>query len=70
LSGESALHSENAGPQGIPTPEAGVYALHGYEAPLGEIETTVAAIWADLLRFDRVGRNDNFFELEATPCWR
>ena len=34
-----------------------------YEAPVGEIETRVARIWAELLKVDRVGRTDDFFEL-------
>ncbi len=47
----------------LPAPEADAYALHGYEAPQGEIETALAAIWCDVLKLDRVGRHDNFFEL-------
>ncbi|WP_407310824.1 amino acid adenylation domain-containing protein [Pseudomonas sp. nanlin1] len=35
----------------------------GYEAPQGEIESQLAAIWADVLKVERVGRSDNFFEL-------
>ncbi|WP_156598577.1 phosphopantetheine-binding protein, partial [Agrobacterium vitis] len=35
----------------------------GYVAPEGAVEETLAAIWADLLRVERVGRHDNFFEL-------
>ena len=35
----------------------------GYEEPQGELETRIAAIWAELLRLERVGRHDNFFEL-------
>ena len=34
-----------------------------YEPPRGETETTLAAIWADVLSVERVGRRDNFFEL-------
>ncbi|WP_343792153.1 alpha/beta fold hydrolase, partial [Dokdonella soli] len=34
-----------------------------YEAPQGEIETTLARIWSELLGHERVGRHDNFFEL-------
>jgi aryl carrier-like protein len=34
-----------------------------FEAPLGEIESALAAIWCELLKVDRVGRHDNFFML-------
>ncbi|WP_334191085.1 MupA/Atu3671 family FMN-dependent luciferase-like monooxygenase [Noviherbaspirillum sp.] len=34
-----------------------------YEAPVGETETLLAAIWADVLRVEKVGRHDDFFEL-------
>jgi hypothetical protein len=34
-----------------------------YSEPVGEIEGTVATIWAEVLKRDRVGRQDNFFEL-------
>ncbi|MDW0358489.1 amino acid adenylation domain-containing protein [Halomonas venusta] len=34
-----------------------------YAAPEGDIETTLAEIWADVIGCERVGRNDNFFEL-------
>jgi amino acid adenylation domain-containing protein/natural product biosynthesis luciferase-like monooxygenase protein len=34
-----------------------------YEAPVGEREQLVAALWQSLLSRPRVGRNDNFFEL-------
>ena len=47
----------------LPAPEQDAYATRGYEAPQGETETIVAAIWAEVLKLDRVGRHDNFFEL-------
>jgi thioesterase domain-containing protein/aryl carrier-like protein len=34
-----------------------------YEAPIGEVEETLAAIWAEVLDVPKVGRHDNFFEL-------
>ncbi|WP_413762773.1 non-ribosomal peptide synthase/polyketide synthase [Variovorax sp. Varisp41] len=34
-----------------------------HEAPEGEVETRLAALWAELLGVPRVGRQDNFFEL-------
>jgi acyl carrier protein len=34
-----------------------------YEAPQGETETQLAAFWAELLRVERVGRNDHFFDI-------
>ncbi|NDZ18109.1 non-ribosomal peptide synthetase [Variovorax sp. WS11] len=45
----------------LPQPEAGTSA--GYEAPVGEAEQAVAALWAELLGVPRVGRHDSFFEL-------
>jgi FkbM family methyltransferase len=34
-----------------------------YEAPIGATETTLARIWAEVLKLERVGRDDDFFEL-------
>ncbi|MDE9558224.1 hypothetical protein KKJ06_23375, partial [Xenorhabdus bovienii] len=34
-----------------------------YEAPQGEIEHKLAAVWQSLLKLEQVGRYDNFFEL-------
>ncbi|HEX6911111.1 MAG TPA: amino acid adenylation domain-containing protein [Longimicrobium sp.] len=47
----------------LPAPEGDAYARRGYEAPIGEIETALAEIWAGLLGVERVGRRDDFFEL-------
>ncbi|BAM91288.1 putative non-ribosomal peptide synthase [Bradyrhizobium oligotrophicum S58] len=47
----------------LPSPWQGETSRHAYEAPIGEIEITLARIWTELLGVDRVGRNDRFFEL-------
>ena len=47
----------------LPAPDAQAYASSGYDAPVGEIETGLAAIWAQVLKLEKVGRHDNFFEL-------
>ena len=49
--------------KGLPAPEGDAYAVKAYEAPVGEIEETLARIWAEVLKVERVGRQDNFFEL-------
>ncbi|MCC7247705.1 MAG: amino acid adenylation domain-containing protein, partial [Lysobacter sp.] len=47
----------------LPAPDSDAYARREYEAPQGEIETALAAIWQSILRIDRVGRRDHFFDL-------
>jgi amino acid adenylation domain-containing protein len=47
----------------LPAPTGDAFGQDEYEAPQDETETRVAAVWADVLRVDRVGRTDNFFEL-------
>ncbi len=47
----------------LPAPEGDAYGVGGYEAPVGEIETTLARIWAEILKVERVGRHDHFFDL-------
>ena len=47
----------------LPAPEGEAYARQAYEAPRGEVEETLAAIWAELLQVERVGRADDFFAL-------
>jgi len=47
----------------LPAPQDEHYAHRAYEAPQGETETALAQIWAELLRVERVGRRDHFFDL-------
>ncbi|SFH00171.1 amino acid adenylation domain-containing protein, partial [Duganella sp. CF458] len=47
----------------LPAPGHDDLAAAGYEAPQGALEQAVAAIWAELLGAQRVGRNDSFFAL-------
>uniref|UniRef100_UPI0022B4C664 condensation domain-containing protein n=1 Tax=Pelomonas sp. BJYL3 TaxID=2976697 RepID=UPI0022B4C664 len=47
----------------LPAPDEQAWSRRAYEAPQGEVEATLAAIWAELLQIERVGRHDNFFEL-------
>jgi len=44
-------------------PDSGSYLARGYETPQGEIETRLATIWSNLLKQEKIGRNDNFFAL-------
>ena len=47
----------------LPAPDPGAYVARDYEAPVGEAETAIAAIWAKVLKLDRVGRQDDFFDI-------
>ncbi|MCE6981566.1 amino acid adenylation domain-containing protein, partial [Pseudomonas frederiksbergensis] len=47
----------------LPAPEADAFASREYQAPLGDAETTLARLWAEVLGVERVGRHDHFFEL-------
>jgi len=47
----------------LPAPQGAAYAHVGYEAPQGDMETSLAQLWMQLLKVERVGRRDNFFEL-------
>lgn len=47
----------------LPEPGPDSYATVGYEAPVGEVETTLARLWTEVLKVERVSRLDNFFEL-------
>ncbi|WP_263264167.1 non-ribosomal peptide synthase/polyketide synthase [Pseudomonas sp. RIT-PI-S] len=47
----------------LPVPEQGATPLQAYEAPRTPLEQTLADIWAQVLKVERVGVRDNFFEL-------
>ncbi len=47
----------------LPAPDASAFASKEYEAPVGEVEVTLAQIWSEVLGLQRIGRRDNFFDL-------
>jgi acyl carrier protein len=47
----------------LPPLEIGQLQAQDYQAPRTELERTLAAIWAEVLKVERVGVHDNFFEL-------
>ena len=47
----------------LPEPDAGSQLRRRHEPPQGAVEEVLAGIWQALLRVERVGRNDDFFEL-------
>ncbi len=49
--------------KGLPAPEGHASSRRQYEAPQGELEESLAQMWRALLKVERVGRHDNFFDL-------
>ena len=49
--------------QALPEPELNERTLTEYVAPGNEIETNLVSIWEQLLRRERIGIHDNFFEI-------
>jgi aryl carrier-like protein len=47
----------------LPAPDAQALDHSAYAAPEGDIEATLATLWAELLGIERVGRHDHFFAL-------
>ncbi len=47
----------------LPDPDQNAFAHQAYEAPQGEAEIALAAIWSELLEVEQIGRYDNFFAL-------
>ncbi|MEE4698771.1 phosphopantetheine-binding protein, partial [Pseudomonas alliivorans] len=48
--------------EALPAPDATQLQAQ-FVAPEGELEQQLAAIWAEVLKIEQVGRTDNFFEL-------
>jgi natural product biosynthesis luciferase-like monooxygenase protein/amino acid adenylation domain-containing protein/non-ribosomal peptide synthase protein (TIGR01720 family) len=49
--------------QALPAPEDNALVRRQFEAPQGEIEEVLAAIWQKLLGVESVGRHDHFFKM-------
>jgi amino acid adenylation domain-containing protein len=47
----------------LPAPDDSAYVVSAFDPPLTPKEAVIAALWADVLGLQRVGRNDNFFDL-------
>jgi aryl carrier-like protein len=47
----------------LPAPETSAYEAPTFEPPRSPQEIAIAALWAEVLGLDRVGRDDNFFDL-------
>ena len=49
--------------QALPSPEEFAARTRSFEPPQTPVEQTLAAIWEQVLRRTRIGRNDNFFDI-------
>ncbi|RYF00046.1 MAG: amino acid adenylation domain-containing protein, partial [Oxalobacteraceae bacterium] len=47
----------------LPAPGQDAYAADTYRAPVGALETALCGIWCDVLGRERIGVNDNFFDI-------
>lgn len=47
----------------LPAPQRDAYGVRMYVPPQSDLETALAAIWAEVLKLERVGRLDDFFAL-------
>ncbi|MBD2816425.1 amino acid adenylation domain-containing protein, partial [Xenorhabdus sp. Flor] len=47
----------------LPAPDGEAFARQTYEAPQGETEMVLAAIWREVLGIEQISRHDNFFAL-------
>ena len=56
-------HNGKLDRKALPVPDVDGYGICKYEAPQGETESRLAQMWAEVLKVERVGRKDNFFNL-------
>ncbi|KAG0196525.1 hypothetical protein BGX28_010028 [Mortierella sp. GBA30] len=56
-------HNGKLDRKALPSPEGSAFAFQAYEEPRGEVENMLSSIWRELLKVERVGRNDGFFNL-------
>jgi len=47
----------------LPPPDANAFSSRQYDSPQGEVEHSLAGILQALLGLERIGRNDNFFDI-------
>jgi len=47
----------------LPAPQVDAYDGEAYAPPQGPVEAGLATVWNNLLKLERVGRDDNFFKL-------
>ena len=47
----------------LPIPRLESYGSAAFAPPQGPVETSIAVIWCEVLRMERLGREDNFFEM-------
>ncbi|WP_157201893.1 non-ribosomal peptide synthetase [Massilia sp. Root335] len=47
----------------LPAPNQAAFVIREYVPPIGAVESEVASVWGELLRLERVGRHDHFFDL-------
>ncbi|MEO6193523.1 MAG: amino acid adenylation domain-containing protein, partial [Thermoanaerobaculia bacterium] len=63
LSGLPLTSSGKVDRKALPAPEGGRAGGREFVPPQGPVQERLAAIWAEVLRVERVGAHDNFFEL-------
>jgi len=47
----------------LPAPDVATASSAAFVAPTSNLEQTISAVWAEVLRVERVGVRDNFFDL-------